>query len=498
MNPALAGGLPALPLLLWETPPGLEMALAQEGIAFERVRDPHPRAFATGRFVLFDSRRVTDRRLRDALTTEHTTIDVDTLRCGSSPDPFAALIDTRPTYAVWEVAGCRVTERVARWPKAALRRRVLRPIREAITRAGGVWARLAPFPYPYRSAFHFRADLDEYEPEDYARFARARKPLDDCTTHFVCTHAYGHDPAILDDLRRLDAQSHGHYHVVYRESAANRRNIERAQAILECAGIQPTGFAAPEGRWNAGLDRALEGLGYQYSSDFQLNYDDFPFFSWRDGRFSQVLQIPIHPVCEGIFIESGVSDGRAIGEHLAGVVRSRIASGEPAFVYGHPERRLGRMPEVFEILADAVAGENQVWRTTMTAFADWWQWRHRRRWSLVPRGRGHYELMFEDWEARYPLGLEIRRGSRVAMLPITGPRTWLEPDALAFERRPPRIDMPGPTPIRSPHGLKGIVRSAIDWETITPIEELPEDTLTARLKKQLRRWRGRGREVVRS
>ena len=34
--------LASLPLLLWKTPPGLELILAQEGVAFETVKDPHP------------------------------------------------------------------------------------------------------------------------------------------------------------------------------------------------------------------------------------------------------------------------------------------------------------------------------------------------------------------------------------------------------------------------------------------------------------------------
>ena len=76
-------------------------------------------------------------------------------------------------------------------------------------RAGGFWARLAPFPFPYRSAFNFRADLDEPVAEDYARFARARRPLADCCTHFVSTNAYGENPAVLQDLHRFDTQSHG-------------------------------------------------------------------------------------------------------------------------------------------------------------------------------------------------------------------------------------------------------------------------------------------------
>ena len=44
----------------------------------------------------------------------------------------------------------------------------------------------------------------------------------DCTTHFVSTRAYGDVPGVLQDLSRFDTQSHGHYHVVYRDpDAAN-------------------------------------------------------------------------------------------------------------------------------------------------------------------------------------------------------------------------------------------------------------------------------------
>ncbi len=34
--------LASLPLLLWKTPPGLELILAQEGVAFETVKDAAP------------------------------------------------------------------------------------------------------------------------------------------------------------------------------------------------------------------------------------------------------------------------------------------------------------------------------------------------------------------------------------------------------------------------------------------------------------------------
>src|SRR4028118_1623301 len=50
--------LPPLPLLLWETPPGLELILGQEGIAFVKVVDPHPLAFRGGRVAVADAASV--------------------------------------------------------------------------------------------------------------------------------------------------------------------------------------------------------------------------------------------------------------------------------------------------------------------------------------------------------------------------------------------------------------------------------------------------------
>src|SRR5918997_2186392 len=331
MNNVSSLNLPALPLLLWETPPGLELILGQEGVAFARVDDPHPLAFRGGRFVLYDARRVSAETVRAMLTPEHVAIDVRSLFLQERADPFRALVDTRGALARWEVAGLSLTERVSRFPKALIRRRLIARLRQAVTQSGGLWARMAPFPFPYRSAFNFRVDLDEDNVEDYARFARARRPIADCCTHFVSMHAYGERAAVPADLRRFDTQSHGHYHVIYRDRDANRRNLERAHRDLNESGFEPVGFAAPHGRWNPGLDAVLEGLGYLYSSEFQLGYDDLPFYPWRHDRFSDVLQIPIHPICEGLFLEAG-ADGRTIAGHLASVVRAKVEAGEPAFV----------------------------------------------------------------------------------------------------------------------------------------------------------------------
>ncbi len=77
--------------------------------------------------------------------------------------------------------------------------------------------------------------------------------------------------------------------------------------MLRSAGIEPSGFVAPHGRFNRTLLIALEMLGVTHSSEFGLAYDELPFAVGSGA----VLQIPIHPVCLEIFLEA-VSVGNAL------------------------------------------------------------------------------------------------------------------------------------------------------------------------------------------
>jgi hypothetical protein len=232
--------LAPLPLLLWKTPPGLELILGQEGIPYETVSSEHPFAFRRGRFVLFDGRQVAPAALRGLLTHEHVAIDVDLLRGDEPADPFEALVDFHDALGTWKFRRWSLCERVSRHPKAWIRRRLIDALRDHVISAGGVWMRLSPYPHPFRSAFNFRVDLDEPVPDDYHRFALPRNLLADCCTHFVSTHAYQHDAEVLDDLRRHDTQSHGHFHYVYRDREANLKNLQRADRLLRDAGFEPS------------------------------------------------------------------------------------------------------------------------------------------------------------------------------------------------------------------------------------------------------------------
>ena len=87
--------------------------------------------------------------------------------------------------------------------------------------------------------------------------------------------------------------------------------------------------------------------------------------------------------------------------------------------------------------------------------------------------------------------MELIRGQHVAVIPLNGPRTSYSVRGLAYERREARPHLPSPTILRGPIGIKAAVRSALDWETVTPVEELPVGSIAARVKRELRRWKER-------
>jgi hypothetical protein len=70
------------------------------------------------------------------------------------------LLDAKPAQGVWTVGEHQIKERIARRPHAIVREQLLTWLRKRVAQAGGIWARLARFPAPYRSAFHFRVDLE--------------------------------------------------------------------------------------------------------------------------------------------------------------------------------------------------------------------------------------------------------------------------------------------------------------------------------------------------
>jgi hypothetical protein len=486
---------PLLPLVLDDVPQGLRQALSQEGVpCCNRRQGP-----VEGRFVLFDSRM----GRRCPLGPRQVAIDVGRL-CGSATcDPLAKLVDEQAAVHQWQIGGLTITEEIAAVDKRAVRREVLDALRLRIEEQGGVWIRVAAFPFPYRSAFNFRLDYDHYAPDDFSSTLEAIAGSESSTSHYVNGSALASCGDALARLRGLDVGSHGFWHHTYRTVEENLRNVGRGIEMLRSAGIEPAGFVAPHGRFNRTLLIALQTLGVTHSSEFGLAYDELPFAAGTGA----VLQIPIHPVCLEIFLEAvaasrpvwrpGLTADDAIRsaiDYYRELIELRCRAGEPAFLYGHPTGRRGRQTDVLRAILESVSPLAAVWRTTLGRFHAWWRARASVQLSAVRQGE-RLAVTVARSAPGWRLGIEYLRGPRVALLPLEGETVSFAPDALAYESRETSRG-PAPTRVQRVEGLRGRVRRWIDWELVTPVDQIGTGNWQNWTKRTLRRlWKEEGRKA---
>ena len=342
MIDAPSSPLPPLPLMLWETPPGLELALAQEGVPFVKVREPHPLAFRAGSVRAV--RRPEGRRrlkVRACLSRQTTPRSTSTSSAeGSEVDPFRALIDT-------EGARGSVVDRGAiRWsngspaiPRPGSAGRLIDRLRRPSLRAGrdlGEAGRHIPF--PYRSAFNLRLDLDEPEPEDY--FNGSPRPVVRSTTARPTSSA----PApmavsrrVLDDLRRSTPSRTG---ITTSSTATPRRtarNLERAHRILRRRRVRgPRGSPAPTAggtRGSTGSSKTSATRTHPTSSSATTTSRSSPGGATGSRRSSRSRSIRSAKASSS---RPAATPGWSPTTSLR-VILAKIEAREPAFVYGHPE-----------------------------------------------------------------------------------------------------------------------------------------------------------------
>ena len=148
------------------------------------------------------------------------------------------------------------------------------------------------------------------------------------------------------------------------------------------------------------------------------------------------------------------------------------------------------MPEVMTALARAIDSQPLVWRATFSELARWWRWRAERRWLVIPREDHRLEIQFDEWDTEYAFALEIHRGRFHCSLPVTGPRMSLGLAGLVYERsESARSWLDPPTIDRETLSLKQAMRTALDWETVTPLDDIPRSSISNRLKRGLRWWK---------
>ena len=191
--------LASLPLLLWKTPPGLELILAQEGVPFETVKDPHPLSFRAGRFVLFDGQTARP-RARSGRSRAYARLDRrrrlparrdDRSICGPGRSPRGAwLVDVRRIHGFR--AGGPVCKGLV---SPAADRPAARRGDRARAASGCEFLRF-PTRIDRRSASG-QTSMNRC-PRTTIASRRRGQSLGPCSTHFVSTYAYTHHQSVLE------------------------------------------------------------------------------------------------------------------------------------------------------------------------------------------------------------------------------------------------------------------------------------------------------------
>ncbi|MFX0195740.1 MAG: DUF2334 domain-containing protein [Candidatus Hodarchaeota archaeon] len=293
-------------------------------------------------------------------------------------DVNQAILDQRQQKKqIAKHAGKPIFEKVSLVSKAGIIKLLINLMRKLYFDTNLPYTHLWYYPKNYKSVFAFRVDLDGYDKESFEITRSLAKKHQLSLSWFI--DVKGHEK-VLNVLKELkaegqDVQIHCYFHRTFNSYFGNYFNIKMAQRFFKKEGIHPLGFVAPFGTWNFGLNKALEKLGFQYSSEFGLSYDGFPFYPSLDRKkTSRVLQIPIHPVCIGIMLESNMT-AKEMVTYFKKTIDNKILKREPIFLYGHPMRRIAKFPEVIDFVFDYIKKKEQIWLTNFTEFNSWWRQR---------------------------------------------------------------------------------------------------------------------------
>ena len=283
-----------------------------------------------------------------------------------------------------------VTERVSAIDKSLIAGVLVEVLKKAFWAAGLPYVRLWYYPNGEPTMFAFRVDVDGVYGTHLTAIARTAEEYKMPISFFVNRSLCQGDESFIKAISDFhEIGNHGDVHNLHDSLEDNISNIQQCSEWMRAEGISSgPWFVAPRGMWNWSLHQALEALGYEYSSDFGLEFDGLPFFPRINNRRSSVLQIPIHPYSvERAFAWSSEENApeptsETVADYFKKVVRDRLKNNLPAFFYGHPQY-LGTMAH--EVLPELMAAVTSldIKTTTLTRFARWWLKRDATRYSVT-------------------------------------------------------------------------------------------------------------------
>lgn len=389
--------LPDLPLMLAGIPRVVTDLLCAAGLPVSPLQRVALLASGSGRFVLYDSAsKASAAQARRAVRQGLLPIDCRAL-CDMSRWPAMASVPAGST------------------PSDAPRQ-FLENLKGELERRGGLWLRLADFPFPFQSAISL---VVEHQFDDVDDFGSIVDSLPATATHFVSSRVRGPALASLVQptpvdlgwrIERDDCET-----TLRRTLAHWSTRVERFRQV----GLNPQGLLCIQPESPLPSRRSLSQLGLRYACHV------------GQGTACQFEPTGCDP--HGApWIRFGITHAPTSGATV-GWVGEHHQSGYPIFLAVTSDR----LPPIQELLA-RVSNEPRfslMWQPSLGEFSRWWQLRSRMRIQAWRRGAG-YEIHAEGDFENAVWGVEIWRGNHMAMIPLRSPTQHVSEDGLVYLRVP--------------------------------------------------------------
>lgn len=379
----------------------------------------------------------------------------------------------------FELDGISVCEVVARNPKHVMRKQITDAIKKCFHQNQLPYVHLWYYPDKYQSVFAFRFDLDEYQSDDFDMLVRLSARYTNLITCFPCMRTYENLTSELNRLKATGVEigSHGYIHHVYQNYTQNKLNLQIAQSKLMPYMTRKI-FAGPHGKWHPSLHRTLEEEQYEYSSEFGLDYDSFPFFPILTNYRSNVLQVPVHPVCEGVFLQKYPYNETMFKHYYSTSMDYKYNEREPMLYFGHSTKRIGRYPNILHNTIGHLENFPNVWKTNMSSWVDWWKKRHHFIFS-VNWSNGAITTKINIKNSQFALHICWPDGRE---------ELWSEGDFIRLKptlQTSPIIEQPIAHSVVKK--IKNKLKTFLDWEIKTPINQIAVVDIPTFLKKFFRK-----------
>lgn len=227
---------------------------------------------------------------------------------------------------------------------------------------GGPFVHMWHYPNGARSHLNVRIDADWCKREEWERTMRMLAPIRKHASWFVTAGAIADaDLDLFETLKRsgVEIGSHMFHHYTFADEPNNMRNMERAHEWLARHGVECRSFVSPSAKWNPGLQRCVERMGYAYSSEFGLAHDCLPFRTPGGG-----LQVPVHAVCPNNFVSK-----ERIGEYYVHIAEELLKACLPIHLYFHPHD----IGFIGGGIIETIAALPDVHVSTLLEYAEWWK-----------------------------------------------------------------------------------------------------------------------------